>query len=520
MVWARILYTSTQETVTMQGKIHWQHVPNSLLLVNCIMALVYLAWWVYLPHMDNPLLYCLLFIGEIYHVGMAIGFWYTMWDRKQKKKTLTLQPPFPTVAIFITVAGEPVEIVAKTVRAAKNLTYTGHSVYVLNDGFVAGKDNWREMEDMAEELGVVCITRRQGGGAKAGNINNALRQTESEFISILDADMAPHRDFLKRLMPYFSNPDIAFVQSPQYYKNHSKNNITSGAWEQQHFFFGPIMQGKDSLNSAFICGTNVIIRRRTLDEVGGINEHNIAEDFLTSLFIHKRGWKSVYVPDVLCEGLAPEDLLSYYKQQQRWARGSLEVAFRYNPFFLRGLTFGQRIQYLLSAFYYLNGLVVLIDMLMPLLFLFAALQPVTASTTTFALFFVPYIFITLYTLYFVSDGTITFRAMSFSQSSWTIQLSALAALIFRQDIGFSVTAKQAKTGNFLFLVYPHLAYILLTIIGIVYHAYVYGVGPALVTNSAWAIFNDIMFLPFIHAAYRWKEISPSEATVNIITQQN
>ena len=91
-----------------------------------------------------------------------------------------------------------------------------------------------------------------------------------------------------------------------------------------------------------MCGTNVAVRRTALDEVGGLCQTNIAEDFLTSLLMHERGWRSVYVPEVLAQGLAPEDFLSYYKQQHRWARGSLEVIFKYNPLRRRGLTWPQR----------------------------------------------------------------------------------------------------------------------------------------------------------------------------------
>jgi len=90
-------------------------------------------------------------------------------------------------------------------------------------------------------------------------------------------------------------------------------------------------------------------------------ETNIAEDFLTSLFVHSKGWKSVYVPEVLAEGLAPEDFMSYYKQQFRWARGSLEIIFKYNPLFNRGLSLSQKLQYLASASYYLSGVVFLLN---------------------------------------------------------------------------------------------------------------------------------------------------------------
>lgn len=478
------------------------YVSNYLIVINFLMAILYLGWWFYFPHMGNKVLYFLLLFGEIYHVIMAMGFWRTIRKRDGNKIVNYSKDLNPSIDIFITVAGEPENIVEQTIKNAKNIQYPNFRIYVLNDGFIAGKDNWQEIEKLAQKMNVNCITRKSGGGAKAGNINNGLSQTRGELIAILDADMVPHKNFLSALVPYFGDEKVGFVQSPQYYKNYSENYVTQGAWDQQNFFFGPIMQGKNNLNSAFICGTNVLIRRKTLDDVGGMNEKSIAEDFLTSLYIHKKKWKSIYYPFVLCEGLAPEDLLSYYRQQHRWARGSMSILFRHNPFLKLGLSFSQRFEYLLSALYYFNGVIVLIDIIMPLIFLYFGIQPVSASTQSFAVFFIPYMFLNLYTLYIISDGNITFRAISFSQSAWFLQINALFSLLFNINTKFSVTPKKQQSGNFTYLIIPHLIYISLAIGGIIKNANNYGSNPAVTSNTAWAVFNIIIFLPFIRAAFK------------------
>jgi cellulose synthase (UDP-forming) len=92
----------------------------------------------------------------------------------------------------------------------------------------------------------------------------------------------------------------------------------------------------------------VLSRKATL-EVGGMCTESIAEDFLTGMLMHERGYKSVYVPEVLAEGLATEELLTYSKQQFRWARGALDVLFKYNPLFRKGLSLPQKIEYLSGA---------------------------------------------------------------------------------------------------------------------------------------------------------------------------
>ena len=465
---------------------------------------MYFLWWFDFSHIANPWAYALLFIGETYHVFMSFLFWFTVWPSRRSLAIKPAQFSFryqPSVDIFITVANEPLSIIRRTVLAAKQQNYQNKLVYILNDGYVAGRADWDRVEMMAQELDVLCITRRKPGGAKAGNINNALLKTNGDIIAIFDADMAPFPNFLSRLVPYFSRSDIGFVQSPQYYENHEMNDITHASWEQQELFYGPIMRGKDSYNSAFICGTNVAIRRTALQSVGGMVEDSITEDFLTSIFIHKQGYKSIYIPEVLATGLAPEDLMSYYKQQRRWARGSLEVLFKHNPFFKRGLSMNQRLQYLSSALYYVSGLIIFIDMMMPLAFLFLGIKPVTTSTINFAFYFIPFMFLNLLTLYLVSGKNITFRALAFSQSSFTLQLSALFSAIFGLKSAFSITSKKALSGNFAYLSYPHIAYAVLVVIATGFALHREGLNPSVVTNLAWAFFNITLFYPFIKASF-------------------
>lgn len=470
-----------------------------LIVVNLLMAQIYLLWWLNLDLADNYFLFGLLVFGEIYHVLMAVTFWHNIWPGVKNELKPTNIKPNLSVDIFIPVVSEPIEVIRQTVQAALALPYQQKQVYLLNDGRVAGYKHWNRVEALAQELGCSCITRTTPGGAKAGNINHALAKTNGDLVVIFDADMIVKPSFLRKTLPYFAQPDTGFVQTPQYYSNHADNKIASGAWEQQAFFFGTIMKGKERFNGSFICGTNVIIRRQALMAVGGFDEENIAEDFLTSLKIHQQGWKSYYLTDVLATGLAPQDPMSYYTQQLRWARGSIQVLFSHNPLLTRGLTWQQRIGYFSSALFYLNGLVVLINMAMPVLYLFLGWTPVGATTTVFAVYFLPFMFLTLYTLYLASDGTLTFPAMSFSQSSWTIQIMALWSIITGKKISFQVTPKQAQAGNYWFLIYPHLIYIGLVVGGASLAIWRESLTPAVAANLAWGIVNALMFLPFILA---------------------
>ena len=463
--------------------------------IGCILYFVVIA---FVFPAGNVFLFSLLIFGEVFHTWQALTYLHTTNRMGYRSRR---NPDFaPDVDVFITVAGEPVDIVEETALAARDMDYPHHRVYVLNDGLVARKDNWKEIEAMAKRIGVGCITRTVPGGAKAGNINNGLAQTSAPYFVIFDADHVPHADFLQKTMPYFEDPLMGFVQTPQYYKNAYFNDTTRGAWEQQELFYGPICRGKNRHNSATMCGTNMVISRAAINEVGGMCAESIAEDFATGMFIHEKGYRSAYVSEVLAEGLAPEDFLSYTKQQFRWARGALDVIFRYNLLVRKGLNWTQRLQYLSSVTFFLSGVIVLINIALPLVFLYGGIVPIEIDGMLLAAVFVPYIFLTLYNLSVTSNYRFTFRALSFAISGFWIHLQALWSAVTKQKEGFAVTSKRAVEGSFVGLVAPHLTYVALVCIGTIVALMREGLSPSFVNNLAWALFNIGVFVPFMHAA--------------------
>ncbi|MES2437349.1 MAG: glycosyltransferase [Patescibacteria group bacterium] len=488
----------------------FNNIPKFLVFVDIVIAIIYTFILTFWFQVSNVYLFSALIVGQAFSLWMALTFLYTIWDMSYMPEgDDSFSEP---VDVYITVAGEPTNIVEETLVAALAMEYPKFSVYLLNDGFVAKKDNWKEIEDLAIKYGAGCITRTVPGGAKAGNINNALKNTTSPFVAIFDADHIPHKDFLQKTMRYFADEKMAFVQSPQYYKNYATNYVTRGAWDQQSLFFGSILKGKNRHNAVSMCGTNMVIRREPLIAVGGMCDTNIAEDFVTGLMIHKLGYKSTYVPEVLAEGLAPEDFLSYYKQQLRWARGSLEVLFKYNPIFSRKLTWAQKIQYMSSASYYLSGIFVIMNAIIPIIFFFTGSVPFLISTMALAIVFIPYIFLLIYSLQLSTNFTYSFQAIAFSMASWSIHVRALYELIIGRKSGFAITSKTAIKGNFIKLVRPHIAYYVIALIGLGVALFREGLSASVSTNMAWVLLNVVIFYPFIKASLPEKE-SKEEAAV-------
>src|SRR5207248_5726784 len=95
-----------------------------------------------------------------------------------------------------------------------------------------------EMARLAHRYGSRYLRRGGRGGAKAGNLNHALARTDAPYVVVLDCDHVPHVDFLERTLGHLEPPDVAFVQTPQYYANKTSGPICAAAAAQQNLFFG------------------------------------------------------------------------------------------------------------------------------------------------------------------------------------------------------------------------------------------------------------------------------------------
>jgi cellulose synthase (UDP-forming) len=132
------------------------------------------------------------------------------------------------IAVFITTYGEDLEIIKATALAAKEMGVT-HKTYILDDA------KSESVKDLANQIGVEYITRDTNIGKKAGNINNALRLIKADFVTIFDADHIPKKEFLLKTLPFFHNSNLAFVQTPQNFRNR-ENLIAAGTADSQRMF--------------------------------------------------------------------------------------------------------------------------------------------------------------------------------------------------------------------------------------------------------------------------------------------
>jgi cellulose synthase (UDP-forming) len=234
-----------------------------LVLVTAILGINYVAWrWFFSLNWDAWWIAVPLVIAETYSLVDSLLFGLTMWRVKQRGEP-DPPPEGATVDVFITTYNEPLELVQKTALAAQAITHP-HRTWLLDDGGRPELGAWAEAHDIG------WIRRSDDWvdrprHAKAGNINNALMATDGEFLLILDADQVPEPAILDRTLGYFRDEKVALVQTPQVFVNVPDHDPLGS---QAPLFYGPIQQGKDGWNAAFFCGSNAVIRREALMQLG------------------------------------------------------------------------------------------------------------------------------------------------------------------------------------------------------------------------------------------------------------
>jgi len=236
---------------------------RALAVVTIVLGVIYLSWRLTASLNTQALWFAIpLVAAETYTFINTLLFVFMLWRPTRRQAPPPLEGV--TVDVFITTYNEPADLVRLTIEAALRIDWPRLKVYVLDDGARPA------MRDLAAALGAGYITRGEEWTgkprhAKAGNVNNALMQTDGEFILILDADQIPEPRIIRRTIGYFRDPGLAFVQTPQYFYNLPPGDPFGS---DAPLFYGPIMQGKDGWNAAFFCGSNAVLRREALLQLG------------------------------------------------------------------------------------------------------------------------------------------------------------------------------------------------------------------------------------------------------------
>ena len=435
-----------------------------------VMALVQLAlfsrWFLQPEHRGDPLPFYLLTAALAFKIFRWVHVWYQYWSVQELPPRRSRRTW--TVDVFTTACpGEPYDMIERTLRAMVRMR-GAHRSFLCDEG------NDPQLQALCRRLGVIHITRSERKDAKAGNVNNALRQSDGEICVVLDPDHEPCPSMLENVLGYFEDEGVGFVQTAQGYRNQGASLIARGGAEQTYQFYGPMMMGMQRHGVVQAIGANCVFRRTALESIGG-HAPGLAEDMHTAMRLYARGWRSVYVPEMLTRGLVPSSLSAYYKQQLKWACGCFDLLFYVYPRLFRGFTLQQRLHYFCKPLYYARGLFGLIDIAVPILCLAGGFVGWRVAPLEFAVWFAPLLLLSALIHYATQwwlfesaeQGSHVFGGL-LKSGTWWVYLTGMVCSIFRIRVPYIPTPKEDVAENAWLLSLPNVAAALASVAAIAY----------------------------------------------------
>lgn len=472
---------------------------KALITGTVVTSIIYLIWRIFftIPFGEGIIalisgMYLLIveivgMLEEVVHYNNMTNIEYPMIPKADFSE-------FPDVDIFIATYNEPVELLYKTINGCINMEYPDENkvhIYICDDS------NRIEMKKLAEEMNINYITRTERKDAKAGNFNNALAKTDSPLVVTFDADMVPMHDFLMSTVPYFVEDltnakkiekkdgkearknregKIGFIQTPQSFYNPDlfQYNLFSETRipNEQDYFYRDIQISRNKSNSVIYGGTNTVISREALDEIGGFYTKVITEDFATGILIQSNGYTCYAIDEVHASGLAPEDLKGLVKQRQRWARGCIQTGRKLNILFRKGLNISQKLSYISAITYWYGCLKRLIYIMAPILFSVFGVVVVKCTLLEVLIFWLPMYIFSSKSLKLVSRKI---RTVKWTNVYETILFPSLIVSVILESLGisqkkFNVTRKGGAIEDKNYQIkkaIPHIILSILSIIGII-----------------------------------------------------
>lgn len=484
--------------------------PSIILISFSVLTTLRYLWWRITYSLDvqselEMVFALILLAAELYAaLILFMGFAQTIWPLRRKPLPLPADTAsWPSVDVFIPTYDEPLEVVKTAVFAAQSLDWPKDrlQVYLLDDG---KRDSFRQF---AEDCGIHYLRRPDNAHAKAGNLNYALARSSGEFIAAFDCDHIPVRSFLQLNMGWLvHDPLCALVQTPHHFFSPDPMERNLGTFRrvpnEGALFYGLIQDGNDLWNASFFCGSCAILRRKPLQDIGGIAVETVTEDAHTALKLHRLGYRSVYCGVPQAAGLATENLASHIRQRIRWARGMAQMMNLDNPLSGPGLSAQQRLCYANSILHFLHGLPRIVFVCAPLLYLYFGLHIFSASGIMIAAFVVPHLVQgSLANAQSQSRFRHSFWGQVYESTlAWYIAWPSAAALINPRAGKFNVTSKGGLVERQHFdwqISRPFVLFIALSAVGLVVGLFrllvwnSYEVGTVLL-NFAWAGYNLIV----------------------------
>jgi cellulose synthase/poly-beta-1,6-N-acetylglucosamine synthase-like glycosyltransferase len=271
--------------------------------------------------------------------------------------------PWPVVCLQVPTYNEPPDLVIETIRSLAALEGPPVRIQVI-DNNTTDDSLWRPVQAECRRLAengvrIAFVHLPEWPGYKAGALNwgRAHLDPDVEVVGVVDADYVVRPGWLRETVPWFADPAVGFVQTPQDYRAWETSSFYRACYVGFAYFFRVGMVSRANRNSIIFAGTMGLIRRSTLDAVGGWDERIITEDAEISLRVLARGERAIYVTEPFGQGIMPLTYEGLRKQRFRWAFGGIQILRRHWRTILgprSGLTLGQRYDHLLGGLWWFN----------------------------------------------------------------------------------------------------------------------------------------------------------------------
>ncbi|WP_111708558.1 glycosyltransferase [Lutibacter citreus] len=472
-----------------------------LLIILGLLSILNFFYWFTKPELiENKLLFWFLTAVLIFDSLRIIFLWYHYWNITIPAK-LEPKKKFSVDILTTYFPGEPYDMVITTLKAIKKINHS-HTVTT----YLCDEANDDYLKRFCIDNDIIHVTRDNRINAKAGNINNALKQATGEISLILDPDHVPFPNFLEETIPYFEDEKIGFVQSVQAYYNYDESKVALAAAQQTFHFYGPVMMCMNAYGTVNAIGANCIFRRKALDSIGG-HAPGLSEDMHTAMQLHAKGWKSTYVPKVLTRGLTPASLTAYYKQQLKWSRGTLDLLTTVYPKLFKNFTWRQKLHYGLLPIHYLSGIFFLIGFLIPILSLLNASLPWKGNITNFGLIYAPlfaclvgiHIYVQRWLLHKSERGLHVLGGVLMI-CTWWIYLLGFIYTVIGKKVPYLPTPKNSDGVTSFKLLIPNLVVALASVFSIIYGLSI-DFTPFTIFMACFAAINAFFMLYTLKFAY-------------------
>lgn len=498
-----------------------------LIIVDIIISTIYILWrGTVIPTnlgIVSFILGLILFVCEFIGFMNFMNFQFIFFGKyKIIRKYLSVYnlDEAPLVDVLICTYNESLQLLEKTIIASTQMAYPKNKfkVYVCDDG---RRD---ELKALCKKYGVNYITREDNQGAKAGNINNALKYIKGDLFLVLDADMIPKKEFLQKTIGYFEDEDLAFVQTPQCYYNKDmyQSNLKKYIPNEQDFFMRDVQEARAYRGAVLHVGTNAVFRRKFIDEIGGYPTCSITEDMAVGMLLQAKGYDSIFINKVLVLGLSASTFGELVKQRDRWCRGNIQVFKHYNPFILKGLTPAQRICYVDGVLYWFSNLIKMFYIIVPILFLSTGIHFVESGFAELLNMTIPYILVQIFIFRILSPKSRRYMWTHYYEMAMAPHLSlSIIKEMFGFEVNFNVTSKDIEIDRGYYeydVVKPHLLILILGLlslfIGLKLVEKGYIIKYAYYLNAFLNIFNLIGIMRSLRVAYQVK-VSEDEDRASI-----